>query len=272
MPFFNTILQPLSDHPGTVRSRKLSGGADVRIFRCDTFGLLPLAESIHKRKRKGKRGALCAHRQIHTAHPDMGYRRIRDELAARYGRKVNDKRVLRLCRKLGIQSTVKWRPRGCTRGERSAKYTAENLLAREFHAEKPNEKWVTDVTEFKYYTGTEVHKVYLSAILDLCDRRLVAYKIRNHNDNELVMATIDEAVGERGGSASAGPFGPGVPVHKPSFRKRLEENRMRQSMSRVGRCIDNGPMEGFWGILKREMYYGRRFTTGRIWWGASKNI
>ena len=62
-------------------------------------------------------------------------------------------------------------------GERSAKYTAENLLAREFHAEKPNEKWVTDVTEFKYYTGTEVHKVYLSAILDLCDRRLVAYKI-----------------------------------------------------------------------------------------------
>ena len=62
-------------------------------------------------------GELCALiRQIHTAHPDMGYRRIRDELAARYGRKVNDKRVLRLCRKLGIQSTVKWRPRGCTRG------------------------------------------------------------------------------------------------------------------------------------------------------------
>ena len=94
---------------------------------------------------------------------------LRDELAARYGREASDKRVLRLCRKLGIQSTIKWRPRGCTRGDRSAKYTAENLLAREFHAEKPNEKWVTDVTEFKYYMGTEVHKVYLSAILDLCD-------------------------------------------------------------------------------------------------------
>ena len=206
-------------------------------------------------------GELCALiRQIHTAHPDMGYRRIRDELTARYGRKVNDKRVLRLCRKLGIQSTVKWRPRGCTRGERSAKYTAENLLAREFHAEKPNEKWVTDVTEFKYYTGTEVHKVYLSAILDLCDRRLVAYKIRNHNDNELVMATIDEAVGKEAGAHPLVHSDRGFQYTSPSFRKRLEENRMRQSMSRVGRCIDNGPMEGFWGILKREMYYGRRFT------------
>ena len=204
---------------------------------------------------------LCALiRQIHSAHPDMGYRRIRDELAVYYGKTVNDKRVLRLCRKLGIQSTIKWMPKGCTRNDRSSKYTAENLLAREFHAEKPNEKWVTDVTEFKYYTGTEVHKVFLSAILDLCDRRLVAYKIRNHNDNELVMSTCDEAVEKEPEAHPLMHSDRGVQYTSPSFRKRLEEHQMTQSMSRVGRCIDNGPMEGFWGILKREMYYGRRFT------------
>ena len=215
----------------------------------------PLSE--HERENE----ELCALiRQIHTAHPDMGYRRIRDELAAHYGREANDKRILRLCRKLGIQSAIKWRPRGCTRGNRSEKYTAENLLARDFHAEKPDEKWVTDVTEFKYYTGREVHKVYLSAILDLCDRRLVAYKIRNHNDNELVMSTIDEAVEKEPGAHPLIHSDRGSQYTSPTFRKRLEEYRMTQSMSRVGYCIDNAPMEGFWGILKREMYYGRRFS------------
>ena len=63
-----------------------------------------------------------------------------------------------------------------------------------FTPDKPNEKWLTDVTEFKYYIGVEVHKIYLSAILDLCDRRIVSYKISAHNDNALVMDTFDQAV------------------------------------------------------------------------------
>ena len=71
---------------------------------------------------------------------------------------------------------------------------SKNYLHREFHAEKPNEKWLTDVSEFKYYNGIEVHKVYLSAILDLYDRRIVSFKISDHNDNPLVMDTFDEAV------------------------------------------------------------------------------
>ena len=70
----------------------------------------------------------------------------------------------------------------------------EKLSSGEFHADKPNEKWLTDVTEFKYYIGVEVHKIYLSAILDLCDRRIVSYKISAHNDNSLVMDTFDQAV------------------------------------------------------------------------------
>ena len=85
-------------------------------------------------------------------------------------------------------------PKSCTKADRNPSHIAKNFLHREFHADKPNEKWLTDVTEFKYYIGVEVHKIYLSAILDLCDRRIVSYKISAHNDNALVMDTFDQAV------------------------------------------------------------------------------
>ena len=133
-------------------------------------------------------------KEIHEVHPDMGYRRIRDELDRHHKINVNDKRVLRICRKMSIQSTIKWKPKSCTRSSNDPAHIARNYLNRDFHADAPNEKWLTDVTEFKYYIGTEVRKIYLSAILDLYDRRIVAYKIGDHNDNPLVMNTFDDAV------------------------------------------------------------------------------
>ncbi len=190
----------------------------------------------------------------------MGYRRIRDELAVNHKIAVNDKRVLRICRNKGIQSTIKWKPKGCTKSARNPEHIAKNYLHREFCADTPNEKWLTDVSEFKYYIGIEVHKIYLSAILDLYDRRIVAFKISDHNDNPLVMDTFDEAVRLE---PNAHPLFHSDRGHQTSaqFYMRLKDHHMKQSMSRVAHCIDNGPMEGFWGILKREMYYGHRFTT-----------
>ena len=85
-------------------------------------------------------------------------------------------------------------PAGCTRHARTPQHYSENILNREFHAEKPNEKWLTDVTEFKYYEGPRVKKVYLSAILDLYDRRIVSFVIRDTNDNKLVFDTFAKAV------------------------------------------------------------------------------
>lgn len=67
---------------------------------------------------------------------------------------------------------------GCTRQAANPQYIAKNILNREFTADAPNEKWLTDVTEFHYYIGIEKHKVYLSAILDLYDRRIVSYVIK----------------------------------------------------------------------------------------------
>ena len=200
-------------------------------------------------------------KQIHEEHPDMGYRRIRDELDKYHDINVNDKRVLRICRKERIQSTIKWKPKGCTRGSKDPAHIARNYLSRDFHADAPNQKWLTDVTEFKYYIGVEVHKIYLSAILDLYDRRIVAYRISDHNDNPLVMNTFDEAVAAEPEAHPLFHSDRGFQYTSPQFRNKLKKQHMKQSMSRVAHCIDNGPMEGFWGILKRETYYGKKFTS-----------
>lgn len=105
-----------------------------------------------------------------------------------------------------------------------------------------------------------VHKLYLSAILDLYDRRIVAYKIGTSNNNKLVFDTLDEAVTKHPHAHPLFHSDRGFQYTSKVFRSKLDKAKMVQSMSRVGRCIDNGPMEGFWGILKSEMYYLRKFT------------
>jgi transposase InsO family protein len=130
-----------------------------------------------------------------------------------------------------------------------------------FTADAPNQKWLTDVTEFKWYEGIVVHKLYLSAILDLFDRRIVSYVIRDRNNNPLVFDTFDKAIAKNPDAHPLCHSDRGFQYTSRAFHKKLEDAGMTQSMSRVARCIDNGPMEGFWGILKRERYYGRRFES-----------
>lgn len=197
---------------------------------------------------------------IHSESPDKGYRRIRDDLDRYYDIQVNDKRVLRICRIQNIKSTIKYCNKGCTRHAARPQYVAENILNRDFTATAPNEKWLTDVTEFKYYLGNEVHKVYLSAILDLYDRRIVSFAIRDRNDNILVFDTFTHAVTSNPDAHPLFHSDRGYQYTSRMFHAKLIAAGMKHSMSRVGKCIDNGPMEGFWGILKRERYYGHHFT------------
>lgn len=198
--------------------------------------------------------------QIHNESPDKGYRRIRDDLDRFYNVRISDKKALRICRSKDIKSTIKYANNGCTRNAVNPQYLADNILNREFHADKPNEKWLTDVTEFKWYENNEKRKVYLSAILDLCDRRIVSYVIRNSNDNPLVFDTLNAAVAANPDAHPIFHSDRGFQYTNRVFHAMLEKAGMKQSMSRVAHCIDNGPMEGFWGILKRERYYGKRFT------------
>lgn len=198
---------------------------------------------------------------IHMESPDKGYRRIRDDLQHDYGIHINDKHVLRICRVKKIKSTIKYQNNGCTRHAKNPQYVAENLLDRDFHATKPNTKWLTDVTEFKWNEGTVIHKIYLSAILDLYDRRIVAFVVSERNDNALVFKTLDRAIAANPDAHPLFHSDRGFQYTNRTFHHKLEHASMIQSMSRVAHCIDNGPMEGFWGILKRERYYGRRFTS-----------
>ena len=219
--------------------------------------------------RSGKAGARVAQNQciaqmvkeIHQESPDKGYRRIRDDLDRYYHTSINDKRALRICRCLGIQSTIKHAPQSCTRAASSPRHLAENVLKRRFYADRPNEKWLTDVTEFHYYVGPIMRKLYLSAILDLCDRRIVSFVIRDTNDAALVHSTLDLALEAAPGVRPLLHSDRGSAYTTQVFHDKLAAAGITQSMSRVGKCIDNGPMEGFWGILKRERYYGRRFTS-----------
>ena len=136
--------------------------------------------------------------------------------------------------------------------------TAENVLNREFTADRPNEKWLTDVTEFKLQNGK---KAYLSAILDLHDKSIVAYALGRSNNNQLVFDTFDAAVNANPGAHPLFHSDRGYQYTSRQFKAKLDGIHATQSMSRPGRCIDNSPMEGFWGILKSEMYYLQLFHT-----------
>jgi len=125
-------------------------------------------------------------------------------------------------------------------------------LNRAFTTPNLNQKWVTDVTEFKYGNG---EKLYLSAILDLKDKAIVSFAHGRSNNNPLVFDTFALAVEKHPGAHPLFHSDRGFQYTSRAFKARLDEAQMTQSMSRVGRCLDNGPMEGFWGILKCEMYY-----------------
>ncbi|HBF5503827.1 TPA: DDE-type integrase/transposase/recombinase, partial [Clostridioides difficile] len=135
---------------------------------------------------------------------------------------------------------------------------AENVLNRKFSADKTSQKWLTDVTEFKLTNGT---KAYLSAILDLGDRSIVSYVIGKSNNNNLVFETFNKAIEVYPNAKPIFHSDRGYQYTSRVFKSKLLTQGMIQSMSRVGHCIDNAPMEGFLGILKVEMYYLRKFDT-----------
>jgi transposase InsO family protein len=189
----------------------------------------------------------------------LGYRQMTVVINRKHNVNYNKKRIYRLMQILHLKSVTRVKKK--TYIPSTPMITAKNILKRNFHADKPNEKWLTDVTEFKYYVGSAVKKLYLSAILDLYDRRIVAFKIRGTNSNGLVISTFDEAVKLNPDAHPIIHSDRGFQYTSKIFHQRLIDHGMIQSMSRIGRCLDNGPMEGWWGMLKSEMYYLRRFTS-----------
>ncbi|PPA84726.1 transposase, partial [Brevibacillus laterosporus] len=184
-----------------------------------------------------------------------GYRRLTLHLRRETEQQINHKRIQRLMKLKGIQAVIRRKKKNYARS--TPQHVAENLLNRQFHAKAPNEKWVTDVTEFKYGRG---QKAYLSAILDLYDNTVVSYVLGHANNNNLVFQTVELAIKAAPGSKPMLHSDRGFQYTSLTFKK-LFAKKITQSMSRVGRCIDNGPMEAFWGILKCEKYYLHSYST-----------
>ena len=183
-----------------------------------------------------------------------GYRRMTMNINRNLNKQYNHKRIYRLMKSINLQSVIRKKKKRYIKS--TPQITAENVLNRDFSAATLNEKWLTDVTEFKLTNGT---KAYLSAIIDLYDNSIVSYVLGHSNNNKLVFDTFDLAI-ERNPSAS--PLfhsNRGYQYTSKAFKLKLDKVSATQSMSRVGRCIDNGPIEGFWGIIKSEMYYLRKF-------------
>lgn len=185
-----------------------------------------------------------------------GYRRMMMNLNRRLGQNFNHKRIYRLMSLSGLKSVIRRKKKRYIKS--NPQQVAENLLKRKFMAEKPNQKWLTDVTEFKYGNSK---KAYLSAILDLHDKSIVAYVLGHSNNNELVFKTLDIALAASPGASPMLHSDRGFQYTSYGFKRKLDAAEMTQSMSRVGKCIDNGPMEGFWGILKCEKYYLHKYDT-----------
>lgn len=168
-----------------------------------------------------------------------------------YGQKNG---ILSLMRILQLKSVSRRRRKKYVKS--TPEIIAENILNREFYADYFGEKWLTDVTEMKYGIN---EKAYLSAILDLADKSIVSFVIGNSNNNSLIFTTLDIARQEHPDVKPLFHSDRGYQYTSKTFRKKLEEAGMTQSISTVSRCIDNGPMEAFLGMLKSQMYYLKKF-------------
>ena len=188
----------------------------------------------------------------------LGYRRM-----ALYINRLNNKhysknRIHRIMKVINIHSVIRRKRKKYQSATPEA--IAENILNRNFYAKAPNEKWATDVTEFKWYEGPVIHKLYLSAILDLYDLTPVSWVVSRRNDNKLVLDTFAKAIRSNPDAKPIFHSDRGFQYTSRVFQSNLQKQGMTQSMSRVGHCIDNGPTENFWGIVKSEMYYPNTFT------------
>ena len=184
-----------------------------------------------------------------------GYRRVTMVLRDRE-LPLNHKTVQRLMKELGLICHVRMKKYRSYKGEVGK--VAPNLLNRDFHADRPNQKWVTDVTEFSLFG----EKLYLSPILDLHSSDLVSYTISDRPVLSMVTTMLDKAFEKI-------PDGTDLILHSDQgwqyqhkqYQRMLREKGIRQSMSRKGNCLDNAVIENFFGVLKSELLYLQKFSS-----------
>lgn len=184
-----------------------------------------------------------------------GYRRITAELRHR-GFALNHKTVQRLMKESDLVCCVRIKKYHSYKGKVGR--IAPNLLRRNFEAERPNQKWVTDVTEFSLFG----HKLYLSPILDLCSRDIVSFSISDKPVLSMVTGMLDKAFARiPDGTKLILHSDQGWQYQHKQYQRMLKAKGIRQSMSRKGNCLDNAVIENFFGLLKSELLYLPEFKS-----------
>ena len=195
-------------------------------------------------------------RSIYHKHKGCyGYRRITDELN-NGGIIINHKTVLRLMKSLGLKSVIRVKKYKSYKGEHGK--IAPNILERNFKASAPNQKWATDITEF----NVSGKKLYLSPIIDLFNQEIISYELTERpvfNQVEMMLKKAFKKI----------PNNTNLTLHSDQgwqyqlkrYQKLLKEKGITQSMSRKGNCLDNAIIENFFGILKSELFYLKKFKT-----------
>ncbi|WP_422392631.1 IS3 family transposase [Mycetohabitans rhizoxinica] len=182
-----------------------------------------------------------------------GYRRITATIR-QDGIVINHKTIQRLMTELKLKCCVRVKKYRAYKGQIG--HTAPNLLDRRFDAQRPNRKWVTDVTEF----NVSGQKLYLSPVLDLYNGEIIAYETSRRPLFNMVERMLSKAIGRL--QTHEKPMlhsDQGWQYRMPEYRRRLESRTITQSMSRRGNCLDNAAMESFFGTLKSEFYYPNKF-------------
>ena len=211
----------------------------------------PSARAIDNQRLLGRIEALHA-----ASDGVMGSPRIYDDL--RYeGETCGENRVARLMRLQGIRGIPQRRRwRGKISGQRPD--DVRNHLARDFSAQEPNTKWVTDIT----YIRTAEHWLYLCVVVDLYSGIVVGWSMSPRQERQLVIQAVLMALWQR---ADRSPVilhsDRGCQFTSEEYQRFLQGHNLTGSMSRIGSCADNAAAESFFGVLKRERVNRRRYLT-----------
>lgn len=195
-------------------------------------------------------------KQIYHRHKGrFGYRRI-TILIRQKGIVINHKTVLRLMKTLGLKSIIRAKRYRSYRGD--VGHTAPNILMRNFKTDQPNRKWATDVTEFNV-SGS---KLYLSPIIDLFNGEIISYELSERPVFAQVVKMLKKSFRKIKNTENLILHSDqGWQYQMKAYQHLLKEKGIIQSMSRKGNCLDNAIIENFFGTLKSEMFYTKKFKT-----------
>ncbi|WGV57405.1 IS3 family transposase [Brevibacillus brevis] len=192
---------------------------------------------------------------FHKVRGIYGYRRIKVWIEKKYEQHINRKRIHRLMKVMGLQAIIrKKRP---YYGKKEAYVISDNLLNRNFHAGKPSEKWVTDIT-YLIFNG---QRLYLSVIKDLYNNEIIAYQISRRNDLKRVIDTLKKAKKKRNVRGILLHSDQGFQYTSRPYNNLIKKYKMVASMSRKGNCWDNACMENFFSHFKSECFNRCTFRT-----------